>query len=236
MVIFNYMQAVILAGGKGTRLSPITDTIPKPMAMVNNRPFLEYMLLMLKRNSFKKILLCVGYLGEKIEAYFGDGNRLGIVIKYSYEKELLGTAGALKLAENILEEEFLVLYGDSYLDIDYRAFIAFFAKRKTIGSIVIYDNAMGNSDVKSNISVKTGFITRYDKNAEDPSLNYVEAGASIFKRELLALIPENRFVSLENEIFPVLIKNKELTGYKSKMRFYDIGTLDRLNYFKGFKL
>lgn len=230
------MQAVILAGGKGTRLSPITDTIPKPMAMVNNRPFLEYMLLMLKRNSFKKILLCVGYLGEKIEAYFGDGNRLGIVIKYSYEKELLGTAGALKLAENILEEEFLVLYGDSYLDIDYRAFIAFFAKRKTIGSIVIYDNAMGNSDVKSNISVKTGFITRYDKNAEDPSLNYVEAGASIFKRELLALIPENRFVSLENEIFPVLIKNKELTGYKSKMRFYDIGTLDRLNYFKGFKL
>ena len=101
---------------------------------------------------------------------------------------------------------------------------------------MIYDNAMGNSDVKSNISVKTGFITRYDKNAEDPSLNYVEAGASIFKRELLALIPENRFVSLENEIFPVLIKNKELTGYKSKMRFYDIGTLDRLNYFKGFKL
>ena len=130
MVIFNYMQAVILAGGKGTRLSPITDTIPKPMAMVNNRPFLEYMLLMLKRNSFKKILLCVGYLGEKIEAYFGDGNRLGIVIKYSYEKELLGTAGALKLAENILEEEFLVLYGDSYLDIDYRAFIAFLRSAK----------------------------------------------------------------------------------------------------------
>src|SRR3989338_1997571 len=120
------MQTVILAGGRGTRLSPITNMIPKPMVTVKDKPFLEYLLLMLKRNSLEKILLCVGYLGEKIEVYFGDGRRLGMEIKYSYEKEPLGTAGGLKLAENLLEEEFLVLYGDSYLDIDYSAFIYFF--------------------------------------------------------------------------------------------------------------
>lgn len=236
MVIFNNMQTVILAGGRGTRLSPVTNMIPKPLAMVNNKPFLEYLLLMLKRNSLKEILLCVGYLGDKIEAYFGDGSRLGIEIKYSCEKEPLGTAGALKLAENLLEEEFLVLYGDSYLDMDYSAFIVFFENQKTTGSIVIYDNTKGDSDVKNNIAIKDGLITGYDKNKEDSCLKYVEAGASIFRRKLLSLIPENRFVSLENEIFPILIKNKELTGYKSKTRFYDIGTLGRLDYFKGFKL
>lgn len=232
------MQTVILAGGRGIRLSPITNMIPKPMIVVNNKPFLEYLLLMLKRNSLEKILLCVGYLGEKIEVYFGDGGRLGIEIQYSREKEPLGTAGALKLAENLLEEEFLVLYGDSYLDIDYSAFIDFFKNQKTTGSIVIYDNAMGDTDVKNNIAIEGGLIIRYDKNKEDSSLKYVEAGASIFRKDLLALIGKNRFVSLENEIFPILIKNKELTVYKSKTRFCDIGTFERLDYFKSsrFKL
>lgn len=230
------MQTVILAGGRGERLSPITNMIPKPMVEVNNKPFLEYLLVMLKKNSLKKILLCVGYLGDMIESYFGDGSRLGIEINYSYEKEPLGTAGALKLAENKLEEEFLVLYGDSYLDIGYNDFTVFFKSQKSTGSIVIYDNAMGDSDVKNNIAIEDDIITRYDKDKWDSSLKYVEAGASIFKREILSLVPDKKFVSLENEIFPILIKNKELTGYKSKTRFYDIGTLERLNYFRGFEL
>jgi len=232
------MQTVILAGGRGTRLSPITDTMPKPMVAVNNKPFLEYVLLMLKMNALEKILLCVGYLGDKIEAYFGEGRRLGMEIKYSYEKEALGTAGALKLAEDLLGEEFLVLYGDSYLDIDYRDFIDFFENHKTTGSIVIYDNVLGDTGVKNNIAIDGDIITMYEKNIEGSSLKYVEAGASIFRKGLLALIQKNRFVSLENEIFPILIKNKELIGYKSKTRFCDIGTLERLDYFKNsrFKL
>jgi len=229
------MQTVILAGGRGIRLSPITDHLPKPMVAIKDKPFLEYILLMLKRNSLKKILLCVGYLGDKIEAYFGDGQRLGMEIKYSYEKELLGTGGALKLAGDLIEEEFLLLYGDSYLDIEYGNFIKFFKNQKTIGALVIYDNAHGDTRVKNNIAIEGDLIIKYDKVNEDKSLKYVEAGASIFRRQVLGIIDDNRFVSLENDIFPLLIKNKELTGYQSKSRFYDIGACDRLSCFENSK-
>ena len=230
------MQVVILAGGRGIRLAPITDNIPKPMVMINGRPFLEYLLLMLKRNSLKKILLCVGYLGDKIEAYFGDGGRLGVNIKYSREKELLGTGGALKLASNLIEEEFLLLYGDSYLDIDYSGFINFFDNQKTIGSIIIYDNTMDNTEVRNNIAMESNLITKYAKNSEDVSLRYVEAGVSAFNKNLLSFIEPGKAVSLESDILPMLIKEKELAGYQSKQRFYDIGTVDRLNLFRDFNL
>ena len=228
------MQTVILAGGLGTRLYPITNSIPKPMVLIKGRPFLEYLLLMLKRNSLNKILLCVGYLCDKIKFHFGDGHRLGIEIKYSYEKELLGTGGALKLASDLIEEKFLLLYGDSYLDIDYGEFIKFFENQKTMGSIVIYNNTMGDTDVKNNIAINGDRIIRYDKNKDDPFLKYVEAGVSIFRKQLLDLIEANQLVSLENDIFPILIKNKALTGYQSPVKFCDIGTFDRLNLFQNF--
>jgi len=227
------MQTVILAGGRGTRLSPVTDNMPKPMVMIGDKPFLEYLLLMLRRNSLKKILLCIGYLGDRIEDYFGDGKRLGIEIKYSREKELLGTAGALKLAGDLLEEEFLLLYGDSYLDIDYSSFIKFFESQKASGCVVIYDNAMGDAGVKNNIAIEGDLIIKYDKSKDDTCLKYVEAGASIFRKRLLNLIEANRFASLENDIFPILIENKELTAYQSKLRFYDIGTFGRLSNFSN---
>jgi NDP-sugar pyrophosphorylase family protein len=104
-----------------------------------------------------------------------------------------------------------------------------------MGSIVIYDNARGDTRVKNNIAVRGNFIARYDKQKEDTSLKYVEAGVSIFRKQLLNLIEADRFVSLENDIFPILIKNKELTGYRSKKRFYDIGTFERLSSFKHFE-
>lgn len=229
------MQTVILAGGRGSRLAPITFDMPKPMIPIKDKPFLEYLLLMLKRNSLKKILLCVGYLGNKIEAYFGDGRSLGIEIKYSYEKELLGTGGALKLAGNLIEEKFFLLYGDSYLDINYSDFSQFFEAQKAIGAIVIYDNRMGHTKVKNNIALEGDLITKYNKIKEDTSLKYVEAGVSIFRKQLLNLIEANRFVSLENDIFPILIRNKELTGYQSGTRFWDIGTFDKLNLFQSFE-
>ena len=148
------MQAVILAGGRGSRLVPLTDDIPKPMILIEDKPFLEYMILMLKRNFLKKILLCVGYLGHRIEDYFKDGHRWGVQIRYSYEKELLGTGGALKLASDLIEEKFLLLYGDSYLDIDYNDFVIFFEKQNTTGSVVIYDNEMGDTKVKKTLQLR----------------------------------------------------------------------------------
>ena len=109
------MQAVILAGGKGRRLRPITEQIPKPMIEIKGKPFLQYQLEFIKDCITKDILLLVGYLGDKIEAYFKNGSGLGLNIQYSYEKAPLGTAGALRNANDKLEDEFLLLYGDSYL-------------------------------------------------------------------------------------------------------------------------
>lgn len=230
---YGSMQTVILAGGRGTRLSPITEFVPKPMVPIKDKPFLEWLLLMLKRNSLKKVLLCVGYLGSKVEDYFGDGHRLGIKINYSYEKELLGTGGALKLADDLIEENFLLLYGDSYLDIDYGEFIKFFEDQNTTGAIVVYDNKTGDTGVRNNIAIEGNSVISYAKGKEDPCLKYVEAGVSIFNKRLLDLIDKNRAVSLENDIFPILIKNRELAGYQSKTMFYDIGTFDRLSLFQG---
>src|SRR3990172_13138339 len=110
------MQAVILAGGLGTRLRPITETIPKAMAPVRGRPFLEYQLDVLAGNGIDNVIICLGYLGHMIEDHFGDGRRFGVSIRYGYERgRLLGTAGAIKNVEGQLKDAFFVLYGDSYL-------------------------------------------------------------------------------------------------------------------------
>jgi len=113
------MQVVILAGGLGVRLRPITTKIPKPMADVKGKPFLHYLLEYIKSFGYKKFLILAGYLGEIIEDYFGTGHTRGININYSYDKELLGTGGALKNAENRLDNDFFLVNGDTFLKIDY---------------------------------------------------------------------------------------------------------------------
>jgi NDP-sugar pyrophosphorylase family protein len=122
-------QAVILAGGLGTRLRPLTNTVPKCMALVAGKPFLYYVLSALRNNGIKEILACIGYLGESVTDCFGDGSSLGISLSYSQERDsLLGTGGALKLAESSLEEHFLVVNGDTYLDFVYDSLVRkFFA-------------------------------------------------------------------------------------------------------------
>ncbi|OGZ71088.1 MAG: hypothetical protein A2904_00020 [Candidatus Staskawiczbacteria bacterium RIFCSPLOWO2_01_FULL_33_9] len=223
------MQVVILAGGLGTRLRPLTHTVPKPMVLIKGKPFLEYQLEMLKKNGFEDFILCTGYLGEKIEEYFGNGKKIGIHIKYSKENEPLGTGGALKKAENFLEDEFIVVYGDSFLDMDYNAAITYKNKSKKLGTTVVFRN--NPKIVKSNIEIsQTCEVLNYDKKNEGRS-NYVEAGVHIFQKEVLSFVPENSVFSLEEELLPILIKKRELNAYITDKRFYDIGTFERLNIF-----
>src|ERR1700686_1756541 len=115
------MQAVILAGGLGTRLWPLTRQVPKPMVPVAGVPYLEHQLRLLKKQSILDIVLLTGYLGEQVEEYFGDGGSLGLAIRYSREPQPRGTAGALREARSLLAGTFLLIYGDSYLPIDYAA-------------------------------------------------------------------------------------------------------------------
>lgn len=231
------MQAVILAGGLGTRLWPITEEIPKPMAPVAGAPYLEHQLRLLKRQQITDILLLIGHLGKQIENYFGDGGRLGLSIRYSREISPLGTGGALRQAGPLLAEQFLVIYGDSLLPIDYVEVFRALERSPAGGLVVVYDNSLADTSVRNNIALDDdGFVVRYDKEAQGGSqLAYVEAGVLAFRRSILELIPAG-VVSLEKEIYPKLIARRQLTAYRTRQRFYDIGTPERLRSIEAFLL
>ncbi len=224
------MQVVILAGGLGTRLRPLTEKFPKPMAPIKGKPFLEYQLTLLKKNNLNNVILCVGYLGEKIKDYFGNGEKMGMDIIYSKEDRPLGTGGALKNAQHLLEKEFILLYGDSFLDIDYQDVVKKFRALKKDGMSVIFEN--NPKIAHNNIEARENFeIVNYDKENED-KCNYIEAGVHVFKKSILHFIPENSVFSLEEDVFPCLIRRRELFAYPTGVRFYDIGTFERFENFK----
>ena len=226
------MQAVILAGGLGTRLRPITERIPKPMVEVAGRPFLETITGHLARQDFRRILVLLGYLGGQIIDHFGDGRRFGVRLDYVKEPAPLGTGGAIRNALDKLHEEFLLLYGDSYLPIDYRPVASTFRRVGSLGLMVVYDNQAGNTGVKENVAAdREGWVIRYLKGQKAKGLKYVEAGVLCFRREVFSTLPAGKVISLEHEIYPPLIANRQLFSFVSDRRFYDIGTPRRLEEF-----
>jgi len=210
-----------LAGGKGERLLPLTKHLPKPMAVIKGRPFLEHQLKLIRQFGFKDIVLLVGYLGRHVQDYFGDGKKINLRIKYSFEKKLLGTAGALKHAERKLEDEFLLLNGDTYLVMDYSRFIKEFRKHRLLGMVAVYRGREKN--LAKNIAVNgADLITGYNKT--DPrGMSHVDSGVMVFKKDILDLIPQNAAFPLE-KLFCRLIRMKQLAGYRIRRRFYDMGS------------
>lgn len=220
------MQCVILAGGLGTRMGPACREIPKAMLPVGGRPFLEVQLELLRRGGVDEVVLCVGHLSEKIEEHFQDGRAYGISLLYSREEgELLGTAGALRQAEHLLRPEFLLLYGDSYLEVDYRAVFAYFSQ---VGQPVLM-TVFRNDDrwVKSNVIFQDGMVTAYDKADRGGRMKYLDYGLSVFSREILREIPEGKACSLDL-LYQRLAREGRLAGLEVFRRFYEIGTPDGL--------
>ncbi len=228
------MQAVILAGGIGTRFRPLTLKTPKSMIHVMGRPYLEYQIEYLKRYNITNILLCIGYLGENIQSHFGDGQLWGVRIKYSFEDSPLGTGGALKKASNHLEDSFILIYGDSYLPINYSSIEKHFLEIDKMLLMVLYDNVEDTS-VPNNVSLnEQGIVTHYEKDSRNSMLQYVDAGVLALKKDILDLLPSGREASLEKEIFPGLIARQECAGFVTRERFYDIGTPERLKAFEDY--
>lgn len=226
------MQTVILAGGLGTRLRPLTYQIPKSMVSIYGKPFLEYQLELLKRNNLKNVLLCIGHLGKAIKNYFKNGKRWGINIFYSFEKRPLGTAGALKNAENLLETEFLTIYGDSYLPFDFQKAIEFFKKFNKLSLMTVYKNY--DKYEKSNVALEGNLVKEYNKNRKaTKEMKYIDYGVSIFKKEALKFVPTNQTYDL-SRLHKLLIKKRELLAYQVKKRFYQIGSPDGLEEFKKY--
>jgi len=166
------MQVVILAGGLGTRLRPLTYKIPKAMVPIKGKPFLEHQLKILKNNGLNDILICIGYLGEEVKKYFGNGEKWGLNIEYSFEREPLDTGGAIKNAEDRLENEFLALYGDTFLDINYKDLISYSRKKAKLGTIVVFKNKP--KIFKNNIEIndKKEVIERVYQEVESISIDY----------------------------------------------------------------
>ncbi len=218
------MQTLILAGGLGTRLRTVMDDRPKPLAWVADRPFLEYLIMQVKNQGFIDIVLCIGYLGEQIQNYFGDGNRWGVHLSYSQEKELLGTGGAIKLAQGLVKEEnFLVMNGDSFLQVDLNKLITYHLEKEaqaTIALVEVEDSTRYGA-VEINEAGEIGSFVEKGARSRSTGIN---GGVYLLSREVFNHIPQGK-TSLEKEVFPRLI-GKRFYGMLVKGFFIDIGVVE----------
>ncbi len=203
-------------------MDPACREIPKAMLPVGGRPFLELQLELLRRGGVDEVVLCVGHLSEKIEEYFQDGRDYGIRLLYSREEdELLGTGGALRQAKHLLRSEFLLLYGDSYLEVDYRAVFAYFFQVDQPVLMTVFRNE--NHWVKSNVVFRDGKVAVYDKEVREEKMCYLDYGLSVFSRDILRLIPGGEFSRLDL-FYQRLAREGRLAGLEVARRFYEIGT------------
>lgn len=221
------MQVVILAGGAGTRLRPIVSDRPKPMAGFSERPFLEYQIQALRRQGLGDYVLCVGYMHEHIEEHFGDGSRLGVQIQYSVESTPLGTAGALRHAASLLDETFLLLNGDSFLEVDVSDFVAFHRLKRRqeptiLGTLALIhvDDASAYGSVE--FDAEQRLLAFHEKQRSGPA--WISAGFYALEAEILAATPGAGPQSLERDLLPAALHADALQGYLSQGFFVDIGT------------
>jgi NDP-sugar pyrophosphorylase family protein len=216
----------ILAGGLATRLRPTTEKVPKALIAVAGQPFLAHQLRLLQGAGIRKVVLCVGYRGEMIEQEFGDGRKFGVELSYSFDgPELLGTGGALKKALPLLGKRFFVLYGDSYLPIDYTAPSRAFASGGKLGLMTVFRNE-GRWDA-SNVWFQEGAIKSYSKEERTPAMHYIDYGLGILDSNALATWPEGRAFDL-SDVYRELVSRKELAGFEVEQRFYEIGSPEGL--------
>jgi NDP-sugar pyrophosphorylase family protein len=216
----------ILAGGLATRLRPTTEKIPKSLIPVAGQPFLAHQLRLLQSAGIRKVVLCVGYRGDTIKQEFGDGRQFGVELSYSFDgPELLGTGGALKKALPLLGRRFLVLYGDSYLPIDYAAPARAFVASGKLGLMTVFRN-QGRWDT-SNVWFQDGAIKSYSKKERTPETQYIDYGLGILDSEALAPWPEGKAFDLA-DLYRDLIGRNELAGFEVEQRFYEIGSPEGL--------
>src|ERR1700682_471929 len=199
------IQAVILVGGEGTRLRPLTSTVPKPVVPLVHRPFISFMLEWLRRHGIDDVIMSCGFLATSVRNVLGDGSGLGIRLRFVEEPDPRGTAGALKFASSMLDERFLMLNGDVLTDIDLTEQIAQHERtgaKATLALVPVADpTAYGLVQLNEDRSVKD-FVEKPSPDAIDTDL--ISGGAYVLEREILELVPPQRSVSIEREVWPLL--------------------------------
>jgi NDP-sugar pyrophosphorylase family protein len=218
------LPVAVLAGGLATRLRPVTTLTPKALIEINGEPFVAHQLRLLSRSGIERAVLCVGYLGEQIREYVGDGSRFSLHVDYCFDgPQLLGTAGAIRNALPLLNGAFFVLYGDSYLPCDYRIIEkAYFEAGKSAMMTVFRNEGQWDS---SNVKFSEGRILVYDKRHGSAEMRHIDYGLGVFRRSVFEAIPAGQPRDLA-AVYQQVLSQGELAGFEVNDRFYEIGSFD----------
>ena len=212
----------ILAGGLATRLRPITQTIPKALIEVAGKPFIDHQLEYLRKQGITSVVLCIGYLGEMIKEVVGDGSRWSMQVRYSLDGPiLLGTGGALKQALPMLGERFFILYGDSYLPIDFAKVQTAFINSGQLGLMTVLRNQ--NLWDRSNVQFENERLIEYNKEKITSLMHYIDYGLGVLEASALSSYPSGLPLDL-SRVYNELSLHKQLAGYEVFERFYEIGS------------
>lgn len=226
------LPLAILAGGLATRLSPLTDNIPKSMLEINGKPFIYWQLKLLAKSGVTKVVLCTSHKSDLIKNYVKTGEEFGVDVTYSHDGEVqLGTGGAINLALPKLGNKFMVLYGDSFLPMDYFAAEKAYLQGSSENMMTVYNNKLELD--KSNIHYLKGKIVEYEKNAKKKNFEYIDYGLSFFSQSAFSGFNRNTFFDI-SEVIRKLVEKQNLGGYEVYNRFYEIGSvrgIDQLNEF-----
>lgn len=216
------LPVAILAGGLATRLRPITQVIPKALIEVAGKPFIAHQLEYLRQQGITSVVLCIGYLGEMIQEVVGNGSHWNVQVTYSLDGPvLLGTGGALKQALPMLGEQFFILYGDSYLPINFAVVQAAFINSGRLGLMTVLRNQ--NLWDRSNVRFENGQLIEYNKEIISSEMHYIDYGLGILKASTLNDYPAERPLDL-SKVYNQLSLQKQLAGYEVSERFYEIGS------------
>jgi len=220
------LPVAILAGGLATRLRPLTEHIPKSLVKVAGKPFAVHQIELLRANGLARIVFCVGYLGEMLQAELGEGGRWGVSLSYVFDgPQLLGTGGALQRALPFLGEAFFVLYGDSYLECDYAAVEQAFRTSGKLGLMTVLCN--DDQWDRSNVFFDNSCIMRYDKRLRTPDMRHIDYGLGVLQARALRAYPVGQALDLAT-VYQGLISQNQLAGFEVVQRFYEIGSPDGL--------
>jgi NDP-sugar pyrophosphorylase family protein len=220
----------ILAGGMATRLGSLAKRIPKSLVSVSGEPFLAHQLTLLRNKRIKRVVLCVGHLGEMIQAKFGDGAQFGIALEYSFDgPRPLGTGGALRKALPLLGSHFFVLYGDSYLPIDFEPVADAYCRSGKAGLMTVFRNE--NRWDTSNVRFEGSRVLEYSKSRQTAQMHHIDYGLSVFSTRAFAEMPEVFDLS---DLIARLLARGELAGHEVDKRFYEVGSPQGLAELEAF--
>jgi len=217
------MKAVILAGGLGTRLRPLTYKKPKPMLPLGGKPMLEHLIKWIKKNNVKEIVLCTSYLHKTIENYFGNGKKFGVSIEYAISKKPLATAGQLKTAEKLVDDTFVCVYGDSIFDFNLKGMITEHKKKKSFITMSLYEY---KTNLKYGVieTNKTGKVSAWHEKPEIRAK--INMGCYVMEREALSLIPKKKEYGMDDVIKRALARRKKIGSITTKKGFIDVGNME----------